>query len=847
MCVLLILFVCLIAVGVADRSPGVLQVTASALTLCLLAVRLHFSRRAAFTWLAGLAVMSFLLFTLLPVPRFIAGRERGKYFTRASKQLALASTPEVAPSKMPMNQRGEGVVSPGYTLAYSVPGSRGVAGLYSNSYGHYIVESAKERESEDVTGEGLASGVLPFLALKDVVNLLASPRLSLNVSGTMRCFFTFAGAWAVFWLVSSMSFHRRRLTLRVLMLVGAGLVLAGLVGFGVIKSHDLTWLYGISGDPGEALAITRSHFAALCALMSPFAAVMILSPRMHSSRKHRTGDVNESTDTLWRVAAGGSLGIFVWGCVASSSSGGLLAMVGGICIALIVALRIRPGAGVITLGIMAVIFSFVFDWSQLIPQAGSMSDLVRPRIWRAGLEQWFDYPILGAGAESTRALQAIYISGTEGHSPLYCDNEYIQLLADHGVVGVVAVSLLICSYVLTVSKHHGTGLDGGNLRPYLQVAQPVLAAGFGALAVILMQSIVDFPLRRPVVAYSAAVLLGAAMPLRGSYKRRLPSNSKEEHCVHAEADQSELLRSRWKRVVDKLLRIITSRYVLAVYAALVLGLGIAFRPPALQYDRPDFLLEANCSQLSEAISRAPSYWLPWHQFGLQVMTAAQRELKAEGVTDNTAAAVAYARGLECLRLGLDYNRSGPYVWQGYADFCETRQDWEAARAAYRHLSRMRPENELSWRRLALFELDHGSSENVLAVARNADKYLSKDDAVRFWGLLGIFAQEAGKTGVAAVAYREKHRLTPDSGKVLGRLAKMEEAEGNLGLARSALRELTELQPGAWQSWWHLGEVEIKLNNVEGASAAFARAVQLNPDLQNRAAKLLSEERKRNKQ
>ena len=120
--------------------------------------------------------------------------------------------------------------------------------------------------------------------------------------------------------------------------------------------------------------------------------------------------------------------------------------------------------------------------------------------WRAALAFWPVGSGLGSFAAVYPGFQPAGLRGFINHA----HNDYVQLLMECGLLAVVlaglAVALVARQGVLLVRRARSVGLD----------AQALLQAscGLGLLAVLL-HSWVDFNLRIPANAMSAAFLLGA--------------------------------------------------------------------------------------------------------------------------------------------------------------------------------------------------------------------------------------------------------------------------------------------------------------------------------------------------
>ena len=76
---------------------------------------------------------------------------------------------------------------------------------------------------------------------------------------------------------------------------------------------------------------------------------------------------------------------------------------------------------------------------------------VRMPFWAMAADQWTDHPIVGAGSRSYSYLANKYWSPnlpTGEASPVFVHNEYLQLLADYGLVGLLLILLLLAWHLL---------------------------------------------------------------------------------------------------------------------------------------------------------------------------------------------------------------------------------------------------------------------------------------------------------------------------------------------------------------------------------------------------------------
>lgn len=74
---------------------------------------------------------------------------------------------------------------------------------------------------------------------------------------------------------------------------------------------------------------------------------------------------------------------------------------------------------------------------------------VRLQFWAMAVEQWAEFPLFGGGSRSFSYLCFQFWSpnlGTESGNPEFVHNEYLQLLADYGVIGFGLIILLILGH-----------------------------------------------------------------------------------------------------------------------------------------------------------------------------------------------------------------------------------------------------------------------------------------------------------------------------------------------------------------------------------------------------------------
>ena len=117
----------------------------------------------------------------------------------------------------------------------------------------------------------------------------------------------------------------------------------------------------------------------------------------------------------------------------------------------------------------------------------------RLHFWHIALRIFLDYPILGAGLDSFAIAFTRYDSWNGMYRVEQAHNDYLQILADAGILGFACIATFI--FLLFKKGLQTAGASSDNFRR--GAAKGALAGCFG----ILIHSFFDFPLRTPSNAF----------------------------------------------------------------------------------------------------------------------------------------------------------------------------------------------------------------------------------------------------------------------------------------------------------------------------------------------------------
>ncbi len=749
-------------------------------------------------WYLGCLVVLWHLITLLPLPISGLDAKRQAYFSKAHTiiaSLAAATLPADAPPAPSTKENNEEAAAPG-TPPESLAAEWG--------------------------------------------------RLSLNAAGTQRFLIVFAGAWAMFWCSTAMGNTQRLRFLGLLVTGGALVAVLGLLGRYVISpGNRVWWLFPVGHPVAGGPFINRNHFASFCALLVPAAVSLTLSPvSWYRSWSESSGNSNgrhrsdSNSPAAWRWFYGICLMFLALTPILYMSRGGIIMMLVGALVTCIFWVQGRPllalASTVIGIGL---IFAFLF-WpsAEFQERMGTLHDLrtaspLRLQMTREALRQWRDYPYFGAGADSFRTLNGVYRLGSATRSPLYCENEYAQLLADHGLIGAVLAGALLLVFGVGIwSNFHayynrtrsfralrGVWADNHAImkrhREFYPptVALPVLATASGVGVGMLFHFACDFPCRVPLNAFLTAALLGLAMPLP-----RQPTTIRRKYW-------------RWPQLV---------------FAAAVLAMIALWHGPRLQLDEPDYLASADTTELQAALTGAPSYWVPWVKLAEKTRTKAlaeaERQLQGEELTHQAEfdPFALYELSLDCLQTGLARNPQDPRLWTAWAQALRQfgDQNPEAIQVALRKAAVLTPNRHEPWNQWLKFVLKQNDPQTVAEAAQTIITFATPTVAEK--SLHQLF-QWADKNRYAEIKHQTIMNmlvLKPRSVKWWKEKAAMEKATDDLSAAVESLQKTVDIEPNKWQNWMLLGQACLDSHQENRANRAFTEAMRLHPEIREEVEK-----------
>lgn len=398
--------------------------------------------------------------------------------------------------------------------------------------------------------------------------------LSRNRAGTARFLLLLIASFGMLMLSASLPRRWRSAHLYALVLIGAGVAVAGHISQWWIPQGDrLWWMIPIAHVlPGPVgCFVNRNHFGGFVAMLIP--VVLVLATSLFRQRQ--------------RLAGAGLLGLLaamIGVLVMSLSRGAWLACAAG-CAAVVVPPLMRRGYRS-WLGVIAALVLL----AGLVAAVGALSPAARTRLaslrhplaapsvqnrlmeWRESLRVWHRYPVLGPGANALRMVYPQTRQSATGRWLVFSENEYVQLVAEGGLVGLALAGGLVWAL-------RRRGLDGDRDS----VPDSARQACVGAMSAAAVHCLLDFPLHLPLYATVLASLVGLAIPV------------------------SSVSRLRWVALTPALLGALAAA-VLAWVPASHLRLR----------DAEEHLMRASPEELRAALVSAPTSWHAWYYLGRRV-------------------------------------------------------------------------------------------------------------------------------------------------------------------------------------------------------------------------------------
>jgi O-antigen ligase len=438
--------------------------------------------------------------------------------------------------------------------------------------------------------------------------------LSRNRAGTMRMVLHMIVALGAAAIAAGLTRKARARYLRTLVILVALMAAGGIITQWIAPTIGTMWgLFDVAkGRDTVGCFVNRNHFGGYIALLCPAAIVLAAG----SLRERRLPMLLGWT---------GCLLIMIAAVVGSLSRGALIALTGGMLVTLVaITLPVRRAAGATSMLLLLCLAltagrtadEVVADRiGSIAKPLDTVSAHLRLTTWRDALHIFRAYPIAGVGANGFKTVFPQFRKESTRKMAHYVENEYVQLLADMGVVGALLFALL----AVTVVRAWRRGVRDQHISRELSLSV------LGATMVALIHALFDFPIRIPLYAFLLASLLGMVVA-------RPPAPNSDLQDTRPPSRPNPFLYAGPWLAIGLLIAILVTLQGDRIY----------------RYDRSRSLKTMRPNQLIRALTWAPTSWQTWYYLG---ETAMDRDRIA-----------AKRFGERCISVAAAYNPNRASLW-----------------------------------------------------------------------------------------------------------------------------------------------------------------------------------------
>jgi len=214
--------------------------------------------------------------------------------------------------------------------------------------------------------------------------------------------------------------------------------------------------------------------------------------------------------------------VCVVGVALSGSRGGYLSLFfGSVCVCLLSLVawsslknKNFPLVMGLSAGILACLFvgvmTLIYQSHEIAERVMQINDPenVRFLLWEAAIKQFQRSPFWGTGGDSYLYFGRLFRNPVVQSDPIHAHNDYLQLLADYGIVGISLFSVFLLLHIRAGIRSFGKLISSDSVVLNYQSDRLALCIGsFAGLAAYIVHSIVDFNMQMPLNAFMMAAIL----------------------------------------------------------------------------------------------------------------------------------------------------------------------------------------------------------------------------------------------------------------------------------------------------------------------------------------------------
>jgi O-antigen ligase len=385
--------------------------------------------------------------------------------------------------------------------------------LFLATVGRYAIRNDPAQAAQALL-KGVPPGALLALPALAIIQTSAQFAIGFSTGPTLamtQATMTTIVLVAFYLLCRGAAISRRDIQILLLGLVAIGTAEALYGLLNLLSGNEYLLIYKRKIFPHSATGTLtgRSHFAYLMEMTAPIALALLAT----QARRTRIYGATDSTGRT--IAAATAAVTILLALIFSRSRMGIMAISGAAGIVMLLSRKLAPATledtrsekrsrnFVVGIALIAVLgFGVLIGLEAVIDRFGNLEhdfQASRRHAWLATFRMFLDAPVVGHGWGTFRELVVGYQPRPTGNFFPHAHNEYLQVMAEGGLVGLGIVGYLLVLYVRRLVSTLSRQLD------YQQRAITV------ALAVsttsVLFHSVADFGLRIPGIALTFMVAL----------------------------------------------------------------------------------------------------------------------------------------------------------------------------------------------------------------------------------------------------------------------------------------------------------------------------------------------------
>lgn len=289
--------------------------------------------------------------------------------------------------------------------------------------------------------------------------------------------------------------------------------------------HHIFWYQKQSSLTVSGTFVNKNHFAGYMEMTIPLMFSVLFS-RLGETRQTTSKHIVRFLDEKYMKAILISFFLFVMigTLLLSGSRGGIISFAGGMVCLFILAYQRRLLRKwtllIVILLLIAVGIALPIGWKLILSRFHTLTDLTteqsflfRRDVWSGTIAMFHDFPIFGSGLGTFAHIFPTYQIAPTDLTFFYTENDYLQLLAETGILGaglVVGIGVIFFR----------TTLRGWKKRQS-RWSIILVTGGLSAISSLLIHSCVDFNLHIPSNALLFCVIAAMTYIAAHSHRRSI--------------------------------------------------------------------------------------------------------------------------------------------------------------------------------------------------------------------------------------------------------------------------------------------------------------------------------------